>query len=227
MRVDVIIPALNEAGNIRRLVERIPCDAAESVRAIVVDNGSTDATADEARQAGALVVSEPRRGYGYACAAGASVADAEVLIFLDGDGSFDPAQIPDLLAPIRSDEADLVLGSRMKGGLEPGAMPPHQRYGNQWVSASMRLLYGLPLTDLGPYRAIRCSVFKTLHMREMTFGWPTEMIVKAARHQARIVEVGVTYGRRWSGKSKVSGTLRGTLLATWFILRVTIRYAFA
>lgn len=225
MRVDVIIPALNEAGNIRRLLERIPRDSVEALRVIVVDNGSTDTTAEEARQAGAVVVSEPRRGYGYACAAGVAISDAEVIIFLDGDGSFDPAQIPDLLAPIQANESDLVLGSRMRGGLEPGAMPPHQRYGNRLVSRSMDTLYGLQLTDLGPYRAVRAELLHSLDMREMTFGWPTEMIVKAAKRKARIKEIGVSYGRRWSGKSKVSGTLRGTLLATWFILGVTLRYA--
>lgn len=226
MHVDVIIPALNEAGNIQRLVERIPRGAADKVRIIVVDNGSTDLTAEKARQAGAIVVSEPRRGYGYACVAGVSVADSDVIVFLDGDGSFDATQIPDLLAPIMMDEADMVLGSRMKGGLEPGSMPPHQLYGNRLVSHLMGTLYGLNLTDLGPYRAIRAELLRSLNMQEMTFGWPTEMIVKAAKRKARITEISVSYGRRWSGKSKVSGTLRGTVLATWFILGVTLRYAF-
>ena len=149
-----------------------------------MDNGSTDRTAEVARQAGAVVVSEPRAGYGYACAAGVRAAaeqGAEVLVFLDADGSFDPAQIPDLLAPIEAGQADLVLGSRPAGGMEPGAMPPHARFGNWLVARLMRLLYGLRVTDLGPYRAIRADLLAQLGMQEMTYGWPTEMMVKAAR----------------------------------------------
>ena len=228
MNVAVIIPALNEAGNLARLIGEIPGDTADSVRITVVDNGSTDNTAEVARSAGANVVSEPRRGYGYACAAGLTVigATCDVIIFLDGDGSFDPAEMARLLAPIDAGQADLVLGSRVKGGIEPGSMPPHQRFGNRLVSAIMRVLYRIDVTDLGPFRAIRRETLNNFAMREMTFGWPTEMIVKTARHSARIVEVPITYRRRWSGQSKVSGTLRGTLLATCFILGVTLRYAF-
>lgn len=227
MRAAVIIPALNEAGNIRRLLAEIPPTSGVSLTIIVVDNGSTDATAAEAEASGALVVSEPRRGYGYACAAGVKAAhEADVCVFMDGDGSFDPAEMPSLLQPILTDEADLVLGTRA-ARIAPGSMPPHQLFGNRLVSALMRLLYGLEVTDLGPYRAIRRDLLLTLDMCEMTFGWPTEMIVKAARRHARIVEVPIHYRKRWSGQSKVSGTLRGTLLATYFILGVTLRYAFA
>ena len=228
MHITVIIPALNEAGNLARLIGEIPWAAADSIKVIVVDNGSTDATAAVAQAAGAQVVSEPRRGYGYACAAGLRALDnrTEVIAFLDGDGSFDPAELPRLLAPLTADQADLVLGSRVKGGIEPGSMPPHQRFGNRLVSATMRVLYRIDVTDLGPFRAIRRSTLSSFPMREMTFGWPTEMIVKAARNKARIVEVPITYRRRWSGQSKVSGTVRGTLLATYFIVGVTLRYAF-
>ncbi len=226
MKVVIIIPALNEGDNIRRLVNEIPLQAASSIRVIVVDNGSTDHTADEARTAGARVVSEPRRGYGYACAAGvAAVESADVVVFMDGDGSFDPAELPRLLAPLADGRADLVLGSRVLGGIESGAMPPHQQFGNRLASRLMGWLYGIRVTDLGPYRAIRLDLLRSLHMREMTFGWPTEMMVKAARRRARVVEAPVTYRKRWSGQSKVSGTLRGTLLATYFILGVTVRYA--
>ena len=224
MNVAVIIPALNEAGNIRRLLTQIQPDIATDI--IVVDNGSTDATADEARAAGATVISEPRRGYGYACAAGVAAASADILAFLDGDGSFDPAQLHELVMPIVEGRADLVLGTRMAGGLEAGAMPPHQLFGNKLVSGLMRLLYKVQITDLGPYRAIRRGLLASLNMREMTFGWPTEMMVKAARRHAHIVEIPVSYRKRWSGKSKVSGTLRGTLLATYYILGTTLRYAF-
>ena len=195
---------------------------------IVVDNGSTDRTAEVTRQAGASVVSEPRAGYGYACAAGVRAAadeGAEVLVFLDADGSFDPAQASDLLAPIEAGQAELVLGSRTAGGMEPGAMPPHARFGNWLVSRLMGFLYGLRVTDLGPYRAIKAVLLSQLEMWEMTYGWPTEMMVKAARMGAQVVEVPVRYRVRRGGRSKVSGTLRGTLLATYYILFVTLRYA--
>ena len=224
MKIAVIIPALNEAGNISRLIAQISRDVVSDI--IVVDNGSTDSTADEARAAGATVVSEPRRGYGYACAAGIAAArSADIIAFLDGDGSFDPAELSSLVIPIVEGRADLVLGTRMAGGLQAGSMPPQQLFGNRLVSGLMRLLYRVNVTDLGPYRAIRRDVLDTLAMHEMTFGWPTEMMVKAARKRARIVEIPVSYRKRWSGKSKVSGTLRGTVLAGYFILGVTLRYA--
>jgi glycosyltransferase involved in cell wall biosynthesis len=226
MNIAIIIPALNEAGNIHRLLGQVQHDIASDI--IVVDNGSTDTTTSEARAAGARVILEPRRGYGYACAAGVAAApSADVLAFLDGDGSFDPAQLRDLIMPIVEGRADLVLGTRMAGGLAAGAMPPQQLFGNKLVSGMMRFLYRVQITDLGPYRAIRRDLLASLNMREMTFGWPTEMMVKAARKHARIVEVPVIYRKRWSGKSKVSGTLRGTLLAGYYILGVTLRYAWA
>ena len=224
MNVTVIIPALNEAGNIRPLVAEV--QATIRVEVIVVDNGSTDATANEARAAGATVIAETRRGYGYACAAGVATArDADVLIFLDGDYSFLPADLPALLRPIESDHADLVLGSRWLGHIEPGAMPPQQRFGNWLTARLMNRLYGLSITDLGPYRAVRRSVLDQIDMQEMTYGWPAEMIVKMAQRRARIVEIPVGYHARRAGRSKVSGTLRGTLRAGWHILRVTLRYA--
>ena len=222
--ITVIIPALNESGNIRQLVHEV--QAIMPVEVIVVDNGSTDSTAQEAREAGVKVVCEPRRGYGYACAAGVTEAEqADIVVFLDGDYSFAPSDLPSLLEPIHQGHADLVLGSRVLGHIAPGAMPPHQRFGNWLVARLMNVLYGISITDLGPYRAIRGSLLRQLNMQEMTFGWPTEMIVKAARCGARIVEVPVSYHPRRFGHSKVSGTLRGTILATWFILGVTLRYA--
>jgi glycosyltransferase involved in cell wall biosynthesis len=220
----VIIPALNEAGNISQLVHEVQATLPADV--IVVDNGSTDSTAQEARQAGATVVREPRRGYGYACAAGVAAArQADVVVFLDGDCSFTPSDLPSLLTPILEGRADLVLGSRELGHIEPGAMLPQQRFGNRLVSRLMNIIYGLSITDLGPYRAIQQQLLSELDMLEMTFGWPTEMILKAARRGARIVEVPVRYHSRRYGQSKVSGTVRGTLLAGWHILRVTFRYA--
>lgn len=222
--VTVIIPALNEAGNIRQLVHEVRTIA--PVEVIVVDNGSTDSTAQEAREAEAKVVCEPRQGYGYACAAGVAEAEqADILVFLDGDYSFAPSDLPFLLAPILEGQADLVLGSRELGHIEAGAMLLQQRFGNWLVSRLMNILYKLSITDLGPYRAIQRRLLNELNMQEMTFGWPTEMIVKATRRGARIVEVPVSYHSRRYGQSKVSGTVRGTLLAGWHILGVTFRYA--
>ena len=224
LKTTIIIPALNEAGNIRQLVNEVR--VAAPVDIIVVDNGSIDATAEEAKTAGAHVIREPRRGYGYACAAGVAVVnDSDVVVFMDGDCSFSPSDLPSLLAPIFENRADMVLGSRALGHIAQGAMPPHQRFGNWLVARLMNRLYGLSITDLGPYRAIRKSLLNELDMQEMTYGWPTEMIVKAARRGARIIEVPVSYHNRRFGKSKVSGTVRGTILATWFILGVTFRYA--
>jgi glycosyltransferase involved in cell wall biosynthesis len=226
LKVAVIIPARNEEAPLPGVLGELVPVGVDAV--VVVDNGSTDRTAEVAERAGALVVHESRAGYGYACAAGVEVAraeGAEILVFLDGDGSFDPAQLPDLLAPIEAGRADLVLGSRPAGGMEPGAMPPHARFGNWLVSRLMGALYGLKVTDLGPYRAIRADLLARLGMREMTYGWPTEMMVKAARAGARVVEAPVCYRVRRGGRSKVSGTIRGTLLATYFILIVTLRNA--
>ena len=226
MKTAVIIPALNEAGNIARLVQETLQQPVDCV--IVVDNGSTDETAVLASKMGATVVSEKRQGYGYACAAGTAVAlkeGADVLVYMDGDFSSLPAELTRLLEPIQREEADLVLGSRTLGHIASGAMLPHQRFGN-WLSARlMSRLYQIKVTDLGPYRAIRSDLMRDLDMQEMTFGWPTEMMVKTARRNGRILEVPVSWHVRRSGQSKVSGTLRGSFLAAYYILGVTLRYA--
>jgi glycosyltransferase involved in cell wall biosynthesis len=223
MRVTAVIPARNEEQAIGKVIAALPRPVVGQV--IVVDNGSTDDTAGVARAAGALVVADPRPGYGRACAAGVAAAEnAEVILFLDGDYSDFPEEASSILTPILEGKADLVIGSRLRGRREPGALPPHQLFGNWLVSRLMRLLYGMSITDLGPFRAIRADLLAALDMREMTYGWPTEMMVKAARRGARIVEVPVSYRKR-IGRSKISGTVRGTVLATYYIFGVTLRYA--
>ena len=222
----VVIPALNEAGNIRSLVQEVRQVVPAHI--IVADNGSTDDTAGEARAAGAIVVSELRRGYGYACEAGVAKAaelNADVVVFLDADHSFLPAELPRLLLPLLQDRADLVLGSRWLGHIAPGAMPPQQRFGNWLAARLMSTLYDIRVSDLGPYRAIRLPLLVSLDMQEMTYGYPTEMMVKAAKRGERIVEVPVSFHPRRSGHSKISGTVRGTILAARFILGVTFKYA--
>jgi cellulose synthase/poly-beta-1,6-N-acetylglucosamine synthase-like glycosyltransferase len=221
--VAVVIPALDEEESIEQVLAAIPRDQVGEI--IVVDGGSTDHTAAIAQAAGARVIREPRRGYGLACAAGVAVASEDIILFLDADGADDPGQIPDLLAPILSGEADVVLGSRLAGDKTSDAMPWHQRFGNQLGARLIRWLYGLPLTDLGPFRAIRRESLQALGMEEMTYGWPTEMIVKAARKGWRIAEVPVHHRPRTGGRSKISGTIRGTVLAAYDILRTIFRYA--
>lgn len=229
MNLSIIIPAHNEAENLPLVIGDLhrAADPADHTDIIVVDNASTDETARVAQSLGARVVAENCRGYGYACRAGvraAFVNATETLIFLDGDYSFDPSEISRLVAPLRHRQADLVLGSRFLSGQQQ-MMWPHQRFGNWLTARLMGQLYGLRVTDLGPYRAIRAGLLAQLDLREMTYGWPTEMMVKAAKHNARIVEVPVSYRPRHAGKSKVSGTLRGSLLAGYFILWTTIKYA--
>ena len=224
MLVSLIIPALNEAECIGPLLAEIP--AGQVTQVIVVDNGSTDQTAQTALNAGAQVVAEPHRGYGRACAAGVAAAEGDVLAFMDGDGSFAPVELPGLLSPLADGSADLVLGSRQLRNTNRGAMPPHQRLGNQLFVGLLHLRFGLALTDLGPYRAIRRSLLHELDMMEPTYGWPLEMIVKSARRRYRIVERPVTYRPRFAGQSKVSGTLRGTVLTAYRFTRVMLRYAF-
>lgn len=222
MRVSLIIPTLNEAGSLGPVLAEVPADVVHQV--IVVNNGSTDNTAEVAQAAGARVIDEPRRGYGFACAAGTAAADGDVLVFMDGDGSFDPGELRSLLGPLLQDQADLVLGSRMRR--EGIVMPSHQRFGNLLFAWLLRQRFGLKLTDLGPYRAIRRELLLALDMRERTFGWPLEMIIKTARLRKRIVEVPVSYYPRTAGQSKVGGTLRGSILTAYRFFYVLLRYSY-
>lgn len=223
--VVMIIPALNEAAAIGDVIRAIPRHIVS--RVIVVDNGSTDATALIAHAQGAEVVVERRTGYGNACRTGVEAAGhADVLVFLDGDGSFDPGETAQLVAPITEGRADLVLGSRELGGSVSGLLP-HQRFGNRLVAWLLRRLYRLDITDIGPFRAVPRTLLGTLQMSEPTYGWPTEMVVKAARQRARIVEVPVSYRARTGGESKVSGTMRGTVLAGYRMLTLTLTHAWS
>lgn len=210
LNVDVVIPALDEEAAIGAVVAGIMRPSIRSV--IVVDNGSHDGTARVAAAAGARVVREPRRGYGAACLAGIAAlpAGCDVVVFMDGDGSDDAEDLPALLALIAADEADLVIGSRTLGRVEAGALTPQQRAGNALATAWLRVRFGLPATDLGPFRAIRHEALAALAMADPGYGWTVEMQIKAARRGLRYLEVPVHYRRR-TGRSKISGTLRGTL----------------
>ena len=223
MEVSLVIPALNEEDSLPHVLSAIDKDRLLEV--IIVDGGSHDRTVAIAAAQGARVIHEPQPGYGRACAAGVAVAQGEIIIFMDADGADDPRQIPDLIAPIVQNGADMVLGSRLAGDISPGAMPWHQKFGN-WLSAGLiRILYGLPITDLSPFRAVLRSKLLELNMQEMTYGWPTEMITRSARQGWHIVEVPVDYNPRLGGKSKISGTLRGTILATYYILSTILKYS--
>lgn len=224
--VAAVIPALDEAESIAGVVESLRGrELLEGGGIVVVDNGSTDGTSEAARSAGARVVREDRRGYGRACLAGVLAAEADIVVLLDADAADDPDDLPRILAPLLSGEADLVVGSRSLGEREPGSMTWQQRFGNGLASLLMRRVYGIAVTDMGPFRAIRREDLLALDMREMTYGWPVEMVVKSARAGYRYREIPVRYRRRALGVSKVGGTVSGSLRAGWRIILTTLRYA--
>ena len=224
MRVSVIIPTHNEASAISRVLADLPADFVTEV--VVVDSNSTDGTPEIAANVGARVVHEPRRGYGRACLTGLASADApEIVVFLDGDYSDRPAELPLLLAPIIDGRADITLGSRLGDRRNSGALPWHAAFGNRLAASLITFLYGLKISDLGPFRAARANVLRELALEEATYGWAVEMILKGALRGFRIVEVPVSYHPR-VGKSKISGTVKGTVGAAWFILSLIMRYYF-
>lgn len=225
MRAAVIIPVFNERDSLPLVVGDIPKDAVSEI--VVVDNASTDGTDLVAQNLPVRLVTEPRRGYGSACLAGVAALASDppdVIVFLDGDYSDHPEEMRELLKAVAAG-ADLVIGSRLLGRREPGALLPQARFGNLLACFLIRLLYGHRYTDLGPFRAIRWDAYQRLGMRDINFGWTCEMQVKALRQRLRIAEVPVSYRRR-VGVSKITGTLSGTLAAGYKILWTIARYGF-
>lgn len=227
MKAALIIPALNEEDAIGQVLDEVPRGLFAAV--IVADNGSSDRTAAVARSRGARVVREPARGYGNAClrALEELPGNIEVVVFMDADGSDCPAQAERLLRPIRGGRADLVLGSRVMGGGEPGALRAHQRLGNLLTVSLVCMICGHRYSDLGPFRAIRVDRLRELEMRDRNYGWTIEMQIKALRRGLRAVEVPVACRRRRAGASKISGTLWGSLAAGAKILWAVARFSFS
>jgi glycosyltransferase involved in cell wall biosynthesis len=203
--VDVILPVLDEAEALPRVLARMPLGC----RPIVVDNGSSDGSAEVAAGHGATVVAEERRGFGAACAAGLAAAEAEVICFMDCDGSLDPAELPKVFGPVTDGESDLVLGARVA---ERGSWPPHARIANRALALEVRRRSGVALRDIGPMRAAGRERLISLEIRDRRFGWPLEMVLRAAAAGWRLAEVDVAYRPR-VGRSKVTGTLRGSVRA--------------
>ncbi|MEP7029619.1 MAG: glycosyltransferase family 2 protein [Pseudolabrys sp.] len=225
--VSVVIPCLNEAEPIGRVVRDVLAQGADEV--VVVDNGSADATPQRAAEAGARVVLEPRRGYGRACAAGLNAirTDADIVCFLDGDGSDVPSFMAAVIGPVARDEADFVMGSRLRGEREPGSMTPQQIVAGWLAGVLLRLTYGVSFTDMSPFRAMRADLLRAVGMQEQTYGWNLEMQMRVAAAGLRVLEVPVDHRCRRGGVSKVSGNLTAGLQAAWKIMTTFIRLAFS
>jgi glycosyltransferase involved in cell wall biosynthesis len=226
----IVLPALNEQAAVGAQVMALLAD--ERLRllglrqVLVVDNGSGDGTATVAAAAGAVVIREPRRGYGWACLAGVRAAPpGDLILLMDADGSDDLAGVAWVAGMAAAGTADLAMGSRVRGRIDQGALLPQQRVGNALAALLLRWLAGVRVSDLGPVRAIRREALLALEMREMTYGWSTEMLLKAGRAGYRVVEVPVDYHRRAGGHSKVAGSLLGTLRASRAILGTLARHA--
>ena len=223
--ISVIIAALNEEESIAGVIRAVPREVADEI--IVVDNGSGDRTAEVAAVAGARVIYEPRRGYGRAFRTGlrSLSPDCQIVVFLDGDGSDYPELMNLLVEPIIDGRYDFVIGSRTAGRREPGSINFHQVFAGYMIGFFLRVLYGVRSTDMGPFRAIRRQTLEALGMREETYGWPLEMQMRAARAKVRMLEVPVDYRRRAGGRSKIAGTMRGSILAASRILVTFARLA--
>lgn len=223
--VSVVIPCLNEEDPIAGVVHEVLAQNIDEV--IVVDNGSTDRTAERASLAGARVVSEPRPGYGRACAAGVAAVrpDTDIICFLDGDGSDVPAFMAAVVGPVAADEADFVMGSRLRGRREPGSMTPQQIVAGWLAGVLLKLTYGARFTDMSPFRAIRADSFRSLNMGEQTYGWNLEMQMRVAAAGLRTLEIPVDHRCRQGGESKVSGNLVAGFKAAWKIATTFLRLA--
>ena len=227
--IAIIIPALNEERAIGTVLAHIPANITSEI--VVVDNNSSDATAEVARNSGATVIHERRQGYGFACLRGIEYIMSrpqkiDIVVFLDGDYSDHPEEMTSLIRPITEQDYDMVIGSRFLGRREKGAMPWHQVIGNQLAIMMVNALYGVHYTDLGPFRAIKLDKLHNLNMKENRYGWTTEMQVKAAKQRLRYLEVPVTYRAR-IGTSKISGTIKGTLLAGYSIFTTLLKHRWA
>ncbi|MCY7330096.1 MAG: glycosyltransferase family 2 protein [Saprospiraceae bacterium] len=227
--INVLIPAWNEEKSLPLVLADLPKSWVR--RVVVCDNGSTDHTEAVAKAGGAVVISQPERGYGNACLAGMRYLQSlpaseqpEIVVFLDGDYSDYPEQLPLLVAPIMAGMQDMVIGSRQLGGMEPGAMTLAQRFGNWLAPLMIRWFYGYQFSDLGPFRAIRWDKLLAMEMQDRNFGWTVEMQVKAAKQKLRCIEVPVRYRKRAGGKSKVSGTIKGAVLAGVKIIATIFKY---
>lgn len=224
--IDVIIPAYNEENSVGKVVNALPRAMLRHI--IVVNNNSNDATRANAEKAGAVVLDEKQQGYGFACLCGmAWIAQQEVkpdiVVFVDADYSDRPEELPQLIAPVVNEGIDLVIGSRALGNREKGSMTPQQVFGNWLATTLMRWLYGVRYTDLGPFRAVKYASLLKIAMRDTTYGWTVEMQLKAAKLKMKTAEVPVTYRRR-IGFSKISGTVKGTILAGYKIITTIFKY---
>ena len=226
--VCLVIPALNEADVIGDVIRSVPRTIVNQI--IVVDNGSTDTTAQAAKDAGAIVVSQPKRGYGRACRTGTNAAveaGADIVVFIDGDGSDCPEFMNELIRPIQENRFDFVIGSRTRGTRERGSLNAQQIVAARLAGWLLRVRYGVNFTDMSPFRAIRSDLLYSLPMREETYGWNLEMQMLVAQKRARILEIPVNHRRRRGGVSKVSGTFKGTILAAFRIVMTFSRVAFS